>query len=116
MKIYSGRNIKELSLEDFLGKDVWVRCETIWGFYYVRVLKIYDDLTLKCNTCSIGKRNFSPEDLDIYCIIGEERRLAMKLFEVKYPIDTLTTEELLEPIAESQGIDLEEILKIDREF
>ena len=110
MKIYCNQD--NLSLLDFVDKDIWVKCHANWGTFaennvYMRILEIWDnpyygEFWVRFNGClattvenydlGLFSINETLEDMD-YLYTGP-----MKEFSICQPLSVCTTEDLLEII------------------
>ena len=107
MRIYCNRTKQEF--EDFLGKDIWVRCvENCGGLYYVNVFHIdYKHNILICylveadyvdGTSKIGE---STRQEYLYFLqnmdeSGDRHFTSITQWKIIQPLDTYTTDELID--------------------
>ena len=109
MKIYRTTNTSEV-FKQFEGSDYWVLCITDYlAQVYVHVLKVEGDhVTFTC--CGSSKRELEPQNMSLHFILAFANTKLISSFSVVTPLDVLTTEELLEPVCEAQGVTVEETI------
>lgn len=107
MKIYCSRK-ENITLYDFIGKDAWVKCGKNNVYQYVKPLREWQSNGYT-GPDMLVVNNIWCEDIDdaydhnlnigkdaIICSLHQERGLTVDLWPIVFPLDVLSTEELID--------------------
>lgn len=109
MKLYVTDTTTDI-FKKLVDTDYWVLCYTEYGAkIYMHIVKAYAG-EVTYSYCGSERRENEPEYLGIEFIMRYFQIKPIKEFKVVTPIELLTTEELLEPICEAQGVTVEETI------
>lgn len=107
MKIYCSRK-ENITLYDFIGKDEWVKCGKNNVYQYVKPLRKWqssgytgpDMLVVNeiwCEDVDDSYDHYYNVDEDgIICSLKQERQLIIDNWPIVFPLDVLSTEELID--------------------
>lgn len=99
----------EQMFRKLIDNDLWVLCATEFGTYYIQPVKL-ENHTCTYRCVSRLNRDKYPEDIP-FSSMAMFHQLDISYFEILTPVQVYTTEEIIEPICEAQGLSLDESLE-----
>ena len=101
MKIYSSRrNIDNESIENYIGKDVWVKAKINWCKYYVKIISVTSDGKYLCNMVSAYMLEHGSENkhtaTELYSNMYSRYKVNAWEFTLQRPIECYTSEEIVD--------------------
>lgn len=100
MRIYASTD-NDVFFKKLIGKDLWVFCNTDYARFWVKPLEISRGVLIYLKLPDYTNPGFVE-------LCPTRYSIRLECIEVRRPVNMLTTYEILEPICEAQGLDVEE--------